>query len=59
MADQVRAGIVGAGFIGAVHAHAVRAAGGVVARVAASTPERSAALPTGWARWRRPPPLRN
>ncbi|NMH98791.1 Gfo/Idh/MocA family protein [Pseudonocardia acidicola] len=42
MADQLRAGIVGAGFIGAVHAHAVRAAGGVVARVAASTPERSA-----------------
>jgi predicted dehydrogenase len=43
MADQIRAGIIGAGFIGAVHAHAVRAAGGVVARVAASTPERSAA----------------
>jgi predicted dehydrogenase len=42
MTDQVRAGIIGAGFIGAVHAHAVRAAGGVVARVAASTPERSA-----------------
>ena len=38
MADQVRAGIVGAGFIGAVHAHAVRAAGGVVARVVASHP---------------------
>jgi predicted dehydrogenase len=43
MADQLRAGIIGAGFIGAVHAHAVRAAGGVVTRVAASTPERSAA----------------
>jgi predicted dehydrogenase len=41
--DQFRAGIVGAGFIGEVHARAVRAAGGVVARVAASTPERSAA----------------
>jgi predicted dehydrogenase len=39
----MRAGIIGAGFIGAVHANAVRAAGGVVARVAASTPERSAA----------------
>jgi predicted dehydrogenase len=38
-----RAGIIGAGFIGAVHAHAVRAAGGVVTRVAASTPQRSAA----------------
>ena len=43
MADQLRAGIVGAGFMGEVHARAVRAAGGVVARVAASTPERSAA----------------
>jgi len=43
MADQLRAGIIGAGFIGAVHANAVRAAGGVVTRVAASTPGRSAA----------------
>lgn len=42
MADQLRAGIIGAGFIGGVHAHAVRAAGGVVGRVAASTPDRSA-----------------
>jgi predicted dehydrogenase len=43
MGDQLRAGIVGAGFMGEVHARAVRAAGGVVARVAASTPERAAA----------------
>jgi predicted dehydrogenase len=43
MADRLRAGIVGAGFMGEVHARAVRAAGGVVARVAASTPERSVA----------------
>lgn len=43
MTDQIRAGIIGTGFIGAVHAHAVRAAGGVVARVAASTPERGVA----------------
>jgi predicted dehydrogenase len=43
MTDRLRAGIVGAGFMGLVHARAVRAAGGVVARVAASTPERSAA----------------
>jgi predicted dehydrogenase len=43
VADQLRAGIIGAGFIGAVHANAVRAAGAVVARTAASTPERSAA----------------
>ena len=42
MADQPRAGIIGAGFIGAVHAHAVRAAGGTVSRVAASSPRRSA-----------------
>ncbi|MGV9796767.1 Gfo/Idh/MocA family protein [Mycobacterium sp. NPDC003449] len=43
MAAQLRAGIIGAGFIGAVHANAVRAAGAVVTRVAASTAERSAA----------------
>jgi predicted dehydrogenase len=43
MTDRLRAGIVGVGFMGEVHAHAVRAAGGVVAQVAASTPERSAA----------------
>jgi predicted dehydrogenase len=28
MADQIRSGIIGAGFIGTVHAQAVRAAGG-------------------------------
>jgi predicted dehydrogenase len=39
---MLRAGIAGAGFMGRVHAHAVRAAGGRVTRVAASTPERSA-----------------
>jgi predicted dehydrogenase len=43
MTDRVRAGIVGAGFMGTVHARAVRAAGGVVARVAASSPQRAAA----------------
>ena len=42
MANVLRAGIIGAGFIGAVHAHAVRACGGQVSRVAASTPDRSA-----------------
>jgi len=42
MTDRFRAGIVGAGFIGGVHAHAVRAAGGVVSRVADVTPERAA-----------------
>ena len=43
MTDRLRAGIVGAGFMGEVHARAVRAAGGVVGRVAASTPDRSRA----------------
>jgi predicted dehydrogenase len=38
-----RVAIVGTGFIGAVHAHAVRAAGGQVVGVAASTAERSRA----------------
>lgn len=41
MADQVRAGIVGVGFMGTVHARAVRRAGGVVSRVVGSTPESS------------------
>jgi predicted dehydrogenase len=39
----MRSGIIGGGFIGSVHAHAVRAAGGVVSRVAGSTPDSSAA----------------
>src|SRR3712207_1690486 len=43
MTDRLRAGIVGAGFMGQVHARAIGAAGGVVARVAASTPYRAAA----------------
>jgi len=57
MTDRLRAGIVGAGFMGEVHARAIRAAGGVVARVAASTPERSAAAAPAWAPTgrRRPP----
>jgi predicted dehydrogenase len=42
MTDRLRAGIVGAGFIGEVHARAVVAAGGIVAAVAASTPTRAA-----------------
>lgn len=39
MGDAVRSGIIGAGFIGNVHAQAVRASGGVVAAVADATPE--------------------
>jgi predicted dehydrogenase len=39
MTARFRAGIIGAGFMSTVHAHAVRAAGGVVSRVAGRTPE--------------------
>jgi predicted dehydrogenase len=38
----IRFGIVGTGFMARVHAHAVRAAGGVVTRVAGSSPARAA-----------------
>ncbi len=41
MGDRIRAGIVGTGFMGTVHARAVRRGGGVVTRVAGSTPESS------------------
>lgn len=41
MSGQLRAAIIGAGFVGAVHARSVRSAGGAVVTVAASTPERS------------------
>lgn len=46
MADQIRSGIIGAGFIGSVHAQAVRAAGGVLTRVADNSPETTAAAVT-------------
>ena len=39
MTEHMHAGIIGAGFIGGVHAHAVRAAGGVIRRVASHSPE--------------------
>jgi predicted dehydrogenase len=39
--DQIRAGVVGTGFIGGVHAHAIRSAGAVLTRVAGSTRESS------------------
>ncbi|HST69139.1 MAG TPA: Gfo/Idh/MocA family oxidoreductase [Solirubrobacterales bacterium] len=41
-ANHLRAGIVGAGFVGRVHAHSARLAGARIAGVAASTPERGA-----------------
>ncbi|MPQ99729.1 gfo/Idh/MocA family oxidoreductase [Modestobacter sp. I12A-02628] len=43
MADRIRAGIVGVGFMGTVHARAVRRNGGVVSRICGSTPESSRA----------------
>jgi predicted dehydrogenase len=39
----VRSGIIGTGFIGGVHAYAVRAAGGVLADVAGESPEHAVA----------------
>src|SRR3954464_12305508 len=39
MASELRAGIAGAGFIGAVHARSARLAGARIAAVAASTPD--------------------
>jgi predicted dehydrogenase len=42
-AAPVRFGIVGTGFMARVHAHAVRAAGGVVTQVAGSSPDRAEA----------------
>src|SRR5436305_11216273 len=43
MSDRVRAGIIGTGFMGTVHARAVRRGLGVVSRVVGSTPESSRA----------------
>lgn len=42
MSDRFRAGIVGSGFIGRVHAHAVRAAGGQVLALLGSSPDSTA-----------------
>jgi predicted dehydrogenase len=46
MAGRPRSGIVGAGFIGGVHARAVRAAGGVLAAVAGRSAESAAVAAT-------------
>ncbi|MFI6698638.1 Gfo/Idh/MocA family protein [Streptomyces sp. NPDC050509] len=48
MGGTIRAVVVGAGMIGAVHASAIRAAGGELAGVVASTPERSARTADAW-----------
>lgn len=43
MTDRIRAGIVGVGFMGTVHARAVRRAGGSVSRIVGSSPASSRA----------------
>ena len=43
MSEPFRAGIIGTGFMGGVHAHAVRASGGVVSRIASSSHDRASA----------------
>ncbi|MDX6310911.1 MAG: hypothetical protein QOF44_375 [Streptomyces sp.] len=48
MSRSPRAVVVGAGMIGAVHAAAVRAVGGTLRGVVASTPERSARVAKEW-----------
>jgi predicted dehydrogenase len=42
-AGRPRSGVIGVGMVGAVHAHAIQRAGGVLAAVAGSTPESSRA----------------
>ena len=46
--DRIRSGIIGTGFIGGVHAAAVRAAGGVVQAVASATPEGAQNAAAAW-----------
>ena len=46
--DRIRSGIIGTGFIGGVHAAAVRAAGGVVQAVASATPEAARSAADAW-----------
>lgn len=43
MSDQLRAGIVGVGFMGTVHARAIRRSGGIVSRIVGSNPGSSRA----------------
>ena len=46
--DRTRSGIIGTGFIGGVHAAAVRAAGGVVQVVASARPEQAQHAANAW-----------
>lgn len=46
--DPIRSGIIGTGFIGGVHAAAVRASGGVVQAVASSSLSEAADAATAW-----------
>ena len=48
MSGSLRAVVVGTGMIGAVHAAAIRSAGGILAGAVASTPERSAQVAKEW-----------
>ncbi|WP_329140402.1 Gfo/Idh/MocA family protein [Streptomyces sp. NBC_00670] len=48
MGGAIRAVVIGAGMIGAVHAAAIRAVGGELAGVVASTPERGARTADEW-----------
>lgn len=54
-----RSAIVGAGMVGAVHAHAVRRAGGQLAAIAASTPHTSALAAVRLGAERPPHPTRS
>ncbi len=46
--DRIRSGIIGTGFIGGVHAVAVRAAGGVVQAVASANPDKAKSATDAW-----------
>src|SRR3981189_3067843 len=48
VSGSLRAVVVGTGMIGAVHAAAIRSAGGILAGAVASTPERSAQVAKEW-----------
>ncbi|MHC6591583.1 Gfo/Idh/MocA family protein [Arthrobacter sp. C152] len=51
MSDQLRAGIIGTGFMGSVHAHAIRAAGAEVTAVAGSNKASAEAAASAFGAW--------